>query len=374
MKKSPGQQLKILVPISYAELGGSQVFLLKLLDAFKQDQDIIFEVLLFQNGPLYDELQKRNIPCKIIDCSMKRPWTFCKVIREIRHINPDVIYLHASRLLAGIAKMLHIPCVERINMSRVSAVGGWCSNPVIDRICISLNTKVLAVSSAIAKQLTDRKVPENKVIVIHNFVEIERYHQPELKLTARKELNIPEDKFLVVNVGRFTQQKAQCDFISTAAVALEKNPNLLFLIIGDGPLKMNLQNMAVRYGISNKIIFAPFRKDVEKIYQAADCMLHTAHWAPLDNVLLEAMAAGLPVIASDVDGTNEVISAGNTGLLFPAGNTQLAAELLLKLVNDTSLAEALGKNAYNLMVKNHSIAKVKAQFKKMFFDLAEKKA
>ena len=373
MKRNADQPLRILVPITSAELGGSQVFLLKLLDAFKYDKDVIFEVLLFQNGPLYDELQKRNITCKIMSYSIKRPWTFFKVIREIRNINPDVIYLHASRLLAGVAKLLHIPCVERINMSRVSAVGGWCSNPLIDRICTSLNTKALAVSSAIAKQLLERNVSEDKIIVIRNFVEIERFHQPEQKIAARKELQIPEDKFLVVNVGRYTQQKAQCDFITTAAAALKKNPNLLFLLIGDGPLKLDLQKQAADLGISSKVLFAPFRKDVERIYQAADLMLHTAHWAPLDNVLLEAMAAELPVVASDVDGTNEVINDGQTGLLFAAGDTEKAAELLLKLEEDKTLAATLGKNAYALMTEKHSVAQVAMQFKKMFFDLAENK-
>ena len=101
-------------------------------------------------------------------------------------------------------------------------------------------------------------------------------------------------------------------------------------------------------------------------------MLHTAHWAPLDNVLLEAMASGLPLIASDVDGTNEVVSDGKTGLLFKAGDIDHAADLLLQVAADKKLAEKLGKNAYELMASRHSISYVTGQFKKLFSDLSEK--
>ena len=362
--------LKVLVPISCAELGGSQVFLLKLLDASKQDPEIIFEVLLFQDGPLYEEFKKRGINCKVMTYSMRCFWTLLPVIKEIRKMDPDVIYLHAGRLFAGIAKLLHIPCVERINMSRVAAVGGWCSTPWIDRFCTSLNTKALAVSSAIARQLFERNIPEEKIIVIRNFVEVERFHHPERKMSARRELNIPEDKILIINVGRFTPQKAQCDFISVAAKALKKNPDLLFLLIGDGPLKQDLLKQAEEAGIKDNIHFAPFRRDVEKLYHAADLMLHTAHWAPLDNVLLEAMAAELPVVASDVDGTNEVIHHGSTGLLFPARDTDKAADLLLKVIENKEYAAMLGRNAYLLVEENHSIPQVTMQFKQMFNELA----
>ena len=364
--------MKILVPVTYGELGGSQVFLLKLMDAFAPDGDISFSVLLFQDGPLRAALEQRGIPCRLMNFSMRKPWPLWAVIQEIRRCRPDLIYLHAGRLIAGIARLMNIPCIERINMSRVGNVKGWCSHPWIDRICTSLNTKALAVSGAIEKQLLARGVPQEKLVVVRNFVETERFHHPENKQNARRMLEIPDEKILVLNVGRFSPQKAQKDFISAAAVALKQNPDLLFLLIGDGPLKPDLQKQAAELGIEEHVRFLPFRKDVEIVYQAADVMLHTAHWAPLDNVLLEAMAAGLPIVASDVDGTNEVIFPEKTGLLFPVGDTETAAAQLLRTASDPALAERLGAQAFEYVRTNHSIDKVKAQFRQLFGQLTER--
>lgn len=366
--------MKILVPVTYGELGGSQVFLLKLMDAFAADGDISFSVLLFQDGPLRAALEQRGIPCRLMDFSLRRPWTVWAVIREIRRIQPDLIYLHAGRLIAGIAALMNIPCVERINMSRVGSVRGWCRHPWIDRICTSMNTKALAVSAAIEKQLLARGVPQNKLVVVRNFVETERFHHPENKQRARQSLHIPDGKFLVINVGRFSPQKTQRDFLDAAAVALKQKPDLFFLLIGDGPLKEDLIRQAAALGIENQVRFLPFRKDVEIVYQAADLMLHTAHWAPLDNVLLEAMAAGLPIVASDVDGTNEVIFPEKTGLLFPVGDTAAAAALLLRTAGDPELARKLGSQAFEYVRIHHSIDKVKTQFRQLFTQLTERRS
>lgn len=364
--------MKILVPVTYGELGGSQVFLLKLMDAFAPDGDISFSVLLFQDGPLRAALEQRGIPCRLMNFSMRKPWTVRAVIKEIRRCKPDLIYLHAGRLIAGIARLMKIPCIERINMSRVGNVKGWCSHPWIDRFCTSLNTRALAVSGAIEKQLLARGVPQGKLVVVRNFVETERFHHPENKQNARRMLEIPDGKILVLNVGRFSPQKAQKDFISAAAVALKQNPDLLFLLIGDGPLKPDLQKQAAELGIEEHVRFLPFRKDVEIVYQAADIMLHTAHWAPLDNVLLEAMAAGLPIVASDVDGTNEVIFPEKTGLLFPVGDTDAAAARLLRAAADPAFAQRLGAQAFEYVRNNHSIDKVKTQFRQLFGQLTER--
>lgn len=366
--------MKILVPVTYGELGGSQVFLLKLMDAFAADGDISFSVLLFQDGPLRAALEQRGIPCRLMEFSWRKPWTVWAVIREIRRIRPDLIYLHASRFIAGIAKLMKIPCVERINMSRVGNVRGWCSHPWIDRFCTSLNTRALAVSAAIEKQLLDRGVPPEKLVVVRNFVETERFHHPENRQRARQLLGIPDGRFLVINVGRFSPQKTQRDFLAAAAIALKQNPDLFFLLIGDGPLKAELLKQTAELGIENQVRFLPFRKDVEIVYQAADLMLHTAHWAPLDNVLLEAMAAGLPVVASDVDGTNEVIFPEKTGLLFPVGDTAAAAALLLRTAADPELAERLGSQAFEYVRTHHSIGRVKSQFRQLFEQLTERRS
>ena len=178
--------LKILVPVTYGELGGSQVFLLKLIDAMAADSPVHFSCWLFRKGPLEEEMRKRNIPCRIMPFSPKNPFFLLFMIRELRKEHPDVIYLHASRFIALAARLAHVPCVERINMSRNMAVRGWCSFPWLDRLFTSFNTKALAVSDAIRRQLLARGIPDSRICIIRNFVEPDRFRPPPAAPTKNK--------------------------------------------------------------------------------------------------------------------------------------------------------------------------------------------
>lgn len=302
------EQIHILVPFRYAELGGGQLFFLKLADAMDKAA-VRFSCWLFEQGPLTQELAERDIPVRTFSGSaLRTPWGLWRLSRELRSENPDVIYLHASRVLAWVARFVGIPCVERINMSRTPEAGGWSRYPRVDRFFTCLNTKVVAVSAAIREQLLSRGTPGEKIEVIRNFVDAERFHQPALRAPTRQELGIPEHAVVVLNVGRMVEQKGQADFLQLAAQFLEDD-RLYFVLAGDGPLRERLSAQAERLGLSStgRFHLLPFQRDVERLYAASDILLHSAHWEPLANVLLEAQAAGLAIVATDVDGTREVV-------------------------------------------------------------------
>jgi glycosyltransferase involved in cell wall biosynthesis len=360
--------IKVLVPVTYGELGGSQVFLLKLMDAMRSDPEIRFSVWLGQNGPLEGELSRRGIPCRRPCFSMSSPFRIFRMVRELKKEHPDVIYLHASRMLALAARLAGIPCVERINMSREGDAAGWCNTPWIDRIFTSFNTRALAVSEAIRRQLIRRGVPDEKILVIRNFVELDRFARPgeSIRMELRRELGLKPEEIAVLNVGRFMPQKAQDDSLRIAAESVKTNPNLRFFLLGDGELRSRLEQLTDELGIRQFVTFLPFRKDTEKVYAAADILLHTAHWDPLANVLLEAMAASLPVIATDVDGTAEVILDGQTGRLFKKEDVNAGAAILRELAADPALRKKLGDNARSFSEEHLSKQTVVSQFKEMF--------
>ncbi len=315
-------QINILVPLTSADLGGSQLFLLKLIDAMPDMFQ--FSVLIFEDGPMVSELKDRGIACSILPRSMLRtPWGLWQLRRKLQTIRPDVIYLHASRIIALLARQLGIPCVERINMSRKPEIGGWCNRlPWLDRLMTEWNTRVIAVSDSIRQQLITRGVSDSKIIVIRNFVDVERFYRPELHTPARRELGISEDAIVVLNVGRMVPQKGQADFIEAAALCLPNDKRIHFLLVGDGPLKEDLTAQAERLNLdkTGRFQILPFQKDIERLYAASDILLHTAHWDPLANVLLEAMAARLYIIATGVDGTQEALEGYQASSVVVAGN------------------------------------------------------
>lgn len=363
--------VEVLVPLTSADLGGSQLFLLKLIGAMPET--FRFSVWLFQNGPMVAELQKRGIPHCILPRTMTRtPWGLWRLRRKLKDAKPDVIYLHASRMIALLARQLRIPCVERINMTRKREVGGWCNRlPWLDRIMTEWNTKVIAVSDAIRQQLLGRGVSDDKIEVIRNFVDVERFHRPELRGPTRLELAIPEDAIVVLNVGRMVPQKGQADFIEVANRCLPDNERLHFLLVGDGPLEEDLKAQANKLGLdeTGRFRILPFQKDIERIYAASDILLHTAHWDPLANVLLEAMAAELVVVATDIDGTREAIPEPKCGSLFALGDIKAASNILQNVVAQTGEAKVIGGNAFNYIQKHFSTAQKTEEFIRIFMSV-----
>ncbi len=324
--------MKILVPFGHNELGGSQLSWLRLADALA-DEAFTFVCWAFEPGPLAEACAARKIPYAQLPRSWTRtPWGLVRLARRIRREKPEVIYLHASRMIALVARLLGVPCIERINMSRVPGAGGWARFARIDRLCTNLNTRVLAVSQAIKDQLVARGVHEHKIVVIRNFVDAERFNRPDLRAPARRELGIPEDAIVVLNVGRLVPEKAQSDFLQVAARCLPVNGRLHFLLVGDGPLRDDLAREANELSLSStgRFQMLPFDPEIERLYAAGDILLHTAHREALANVLLEAMAAGLAIVATDVGGTREVAETDDAALVFPAHDVPSAVALVLE--------------------------------------------
>ncbi|MBI4614660.1 MAG: glycosyltransferase family 4 protein [Planctomycetes bacterium] len=359
----------VLVPMTSAELGGSQMSLLRLVDALGPDE-FSFRLWLFEEGPLAREWKSRGLPFERFPRSAPRtPWGLARLSRRLAAERPDLVYLHASRVLAVLARRLGIPCVERINMTRGAGAGGWARFACVDRLFTTANTKVVAVSEAIRNQLVAREVPEERVVVIRNFVDADRFHRPDLREPARAELAIPAGAVVVLGVGRLVPQKAPADFVEIAAACAARDPRLRFVLVGEGPLLSKIDALSRRHGLEGRLWILPFEREVERLYAAADLLLHTAHWEPLANVILEAMAAGLAVVATDVDGTREAVCDGESGLLFPPGNRERAVEAVLSLAADAGRRRALGERAAERTRRLFAVGPVAARYRDLFRSL-----
>jgi glycosyltransferase involved in cell wall biosynthesis len=125
-------------------------------------------------------------------------------------------------------------------------------------------------------------------------------------------------------------QKGQADFVEIAGRSLSDDARLHFLLVGDGPLEEDLKIQADTLGLNEtgRFRMLPFRRDIARVYAAGDILLHTAHWDPLANVLLEAMAAGLAIVATDVDGTREALDGYPAGALAAPGDVEGMRRLL----------------------------------------------
>lgn len=189
------------------------------------------------------------------------------------------------------------------------------------------------------------RIPEDKIAVICNSVDLRRYQQSVDRGAARAALGLPEGARVAAVVATFKRQKGHQYLIEAAAPVIARYPDLHILFIGDGELRGALEAQTRAAALEAHIHFLGSRHDVPNLLAASDYFILPSLWEGLSMALVEAMATGLPVVATDVSGTNQVMIDGETGLLVPPGDARRLAEAMLGLLAAPERARAMGEAA-----------------------------
>lgn len=202
----------------------------------------------------------------------------------------------------------------------------------------------IGVSQKIAADLDDRagaRVLRKKAHCIRNAVNPQRFI--DVKVSAeevrklKNEVGIPADAFVVGTIGRLTEQKGYSDLIQAAEQVLQKESNIFFLIIGSGDLEDELRKQVITAGIADRVIFGGTRTDIERFIQTFNLFVSSSLWEGLPTVIMEAMAAGIPVVATNIPGSNDLLMDQVNGLLVPIGATSQLAQAILHAYHNPEL-------------------------------------
>jgi glycosyltransferase involved in cell wall biosynthesis len=210
--------------------------------------------------------------------------------------------------------------------------------------------KEIGVSQNIVDKLDQRplaKLVKRRAALLYNSIDLSRFtqmHRPD-KTQLLEKLNIHPEAVIAGSVGRLTEQKGYKYLLEAAKIILEKQPNYHFLIIGSGGSEQELKNKSRQLGIEDQVTFTGPRNDVIDLLSCMNVFVSSSLWEGLPTVIMESMAAGIPVVATDIPGTTEIITHEKNGLLVPPGNPQALAEGILKMVNSPGLAERCIKEA-----------------------------
>ena len=210
----------------------------------------------------------------------------------------------------------------------------------LDRLTRSWVDRYVCVSQAVAdfsaKQLG---LPPEKLVVIPNGIELDKY--PARQPADLRAFGIAAGRRVVVFVGRLEPQKGVRWLIETAPLWLAKLPDCDLLLVGEGPLRASLETAARAAGIADRVHFAGWRADVPEILAASDLLVLPSAWEGMPNVVLEAMASRLPVVASDVEGVRELLGPDAARQTVRYGDTQMLIDKIVSLMLDrTSLRVA----------------------------------
>lgn len=217
----------------------------------------------------------------------------------------------------------------------------------LNRWSLPSATKVVTVCGPFAQHLVKEGVSPQRIFIRHNSITPPVSVQPALKAELREKLAIKQDEAIVLAVGRFSREKGHLDLINAIGILRDQHPGLAhkLVLVGDGPEQSRVKERARQLGSEEDVILAGQVKDVRPYYAGADVLVLPSHSEGSPNVLLEAMAWHLPVVATDVGGVSEVVSDEQSAILVPPHDPQLLATALARMLEDPLLRHRLAEAA-----------------------------
>lgn len=216
----------------------------------------------------------------------------------------------------------------------------------------------IAVSDEVYKAVIDQIGPiHDRVVTISNGVDVKRFERPSNKASLCDELGINPNSQLVTTVGRLTLQKGHSYLIEAAKAVVPCCPDAHFLLVGKGELQEDLQCQIQEAGVAGNFHFLGSRDDVPDLLAATDLFVLPSLWEGLSVALLEAMAAGKPIVATAVAGTTQCMIHGETGLVIPPRDGKALGDAILWMLSEPEQARAMGQAAKQHVVQNFSAQK-----------------
>jgi len=226
----------------------------------------------------------------------------------------------------------------------------------LDRWSLPTADHVITVCEAFARELAGAGVARERISVQHNSMRRGEMASAAEALALKESLGLVEDERMVLAIGRLSREKAHIDLISAFAHLRRTRPEIKarLVIIGDGPERARLESEAAVLKIKDRTLFTGQLSDVSAYYRLADLVALPSHSEGSPYVLLEAMAAEVPVVATAVGGVPEMVEDQRSALLVPARSPELLAEALGRVLTDRQFAASLAANASALIATRYS--------------------
>jgi len=288
--------------------------------------------------------------------------------RHLRHHHVQVAHafdFYANLTLIPAAKLARVPVVigSHRQLGDLLSPAQFRAQAAAFRWCDA----IVCNSQAAADRLLATGLSPNKIAVIGNALPAEAFTPASAALPKRP------GAARVGMVARMNHRyKNQSGFLRIAAQIHKRMPDVEFLLVGDGPLRQELENEAASLGLGASAIFLGDRQDMPAVLASLDVAVLTSDSESLSNVILEAMAAGLPAVAYDVGGNSELLSQ-QRGTLIPAGNETSFADAVQNLLADSALREQLGRNAREFAQEYFSLDRVRQSYVELYVTLLQKK-
>lgn len=371
---SRDRRLRVMFLTTSMPVGGAETLLVSLVRGLDRARFAPEIVCLKERGPLGEELSA-EVP---VYCQLLRHKFDLRVLPRLwrlfrsRQIDAVVTVGAGDKMFWGrlAARLAGVPVI----VSALHSTGWPDSVGRLNRLLTPLTDGFIGVADAHAEHLVAHEnFPSEKVHTIYNGVDTERF-APSDGLAIRHELKLPPSAQVVGILAALRPEKNHELFLAGAATIQAALPETYFLIIGDGPLRPELEKLTAKLGIAERTRFLGSRSDVPALLGAIDVLALTSHNEASPVSILEALSCGVPVVSAEVGSVPETVVHGETGLLFAAGDVDGYVRTMLQLLKDPSLRDQLGKRGRERVVDERSLTAMVHGYESLLGRLLEAKS
>jgi starch synthase (maltosyl-transferring) len=365
----PSQPVRIALVITDLDIGGAEKAMANLVQRLDRRLWTPLVIALSAEGELAEGIRQAGIDCECLGATPRRPLqAISRLIRTLRRFRPELV--QSFLFHANIAARLAAPWARRpwvVGGLRVAERRPWRQwHLILDRLTEHLATGSVCVSEGVREfSLRKARLTPERLTVIRNGIDIGPYDRATA--IPRTTLGIPEGAELCLAVGRLDPQKGIVDLVAAAEQVISNCPGWHLAFAGDGPCRgWLLEQLSARPGLQQRAHWLGSRRDIPGLLKAADMLVLASHWEGMPNVVLEAMAAGRPVVATAVEGTQELVIPGQTGWLVPPRDVEGLAKALMAAASDRELREAMGSASRSFVEQEFGIVRTVAAYERLW--------
>jgi len=374
-------KIKIAYIITSSGIGGAEKILYHTVIGLDCNKYQISVCSLKEKGEVAKELEKHGVDIYCLHMANREGWigwlasagALFRLLLYLKRLRPAIIhsFLFRANILSRIAGyLIGVPIV----ISSIRVMGGEKGYfHFSERMTSFMVDRYIAVSESVERYIIQKsKIPERKISVIYNGVEVKNHTNLKVQ-NAKLLFNIEAKDNIVVTVGRLHRQKGYSYLLHAISKVKEKFPRIKLMFIGKGGEKNSLKNLAESLDLTDQVVFAGLRSDVENVLSTAELFVLPSLWEGMPNALLEAMAAGKAVVATRVGGIPELVIHEKTGILVPPEDFDALADAIIDLLQDKVRAKKMGEAGRVRVEEHFNISETLKKTENLYQELLKEK-
>jgi glycosyltransferase involved in cell wall biosynthesis len=358
--------IRIAFVIPTLDQSGAERQMTLLAKGLPKEEFEVRVIALNRGGHFGDQLQSSGIPVEVLGKRLRfDPLAYVRLRKSLAGFQPHVVqsFLFAANSYVRLPGIVPRECQIVVSERCVDSwKSGWQLQ--LDRRLVSRTNAMTVNSASVAEFYASAGVPRSLIHTIPNAMPVgsSEYSRDE----AREILGLQPHHKVVGFVGRLAEQKRLPDVVWAFQLLHQVVDDVRLVLIGDGPERDALAELASSFGCRHWVVFAGHREDATSLMSAFDVFVLASSFEGMSNSLMEAMSLGIPCIASDIPPNQELIRHEETGLLFPTGSSPDLTKALARILNDSEFARRIGDTGRDLIQRDHAVPAMVEAYRQLY--------